>query len=130
MTSGTAIKPSSCNYLTVDKWTFNSSDINGWPTFAYSSYCTNLTFSDCTVSNCGYAFLGNNDNRVLITGCDVVSSQNGTTNAGNQTDLVHLGGAQNVTIEKSKIGLRAPGRRFLITMRISPPETVTVPSFA
>ncbi len=109
MTSGTAIKPSSCNYLTVDKWTFNSSDINGWPTFAYSSYCTNLTFSDCTVSNCGYAFLGNNDNRVLITGCDVVSSQNGTTNAGNQTDLVHLGGAQNVTIEKSKIVLRAPG---------------------
>jgi len=109
MTSGTAIKPSSCNYLTVDKWTFNSSDINGWPTFAYSSYCTNLTFSNCTVSNCGYAFLSSNDKTVLITGCDVISSQNGTTNAGNQTDLVHLGGAQNVTIEKSKIVLRAPG---------------------
>src|SRR5260370_12363085 len=108
MTSGTALKPASCNYLTVEKWTFNNSDINGWPTFSNSSYCTNLTFSYCRVSNCGYAFLGNGDDTVLITGCDVLSSQNGTTNIGNQTDLLHLGGASNVTVEKSKFVLRAP----------------------
>src|SRR5260221_8070394 len=109
MTSGTALKPASCNYLTVEKWTFNNSDINGWPTFSNSSYCTNLTSPDCRVSNGAYAFLGNGDDAVLITGCDVLSSQNGTTNIGNQTDLLHLGGASNVTVEKSKFVLRAPG---------------------
>jgi hypothetical protein len=109
MTSGTAIKPTSANHLVVEKWAFQNSDINSWPTFSYSSYCTNLEFRDCRISNCGYAWLGNNDSGILITGCDVISSQNGTTNTGNQTDLVHLGGAQNVTIEKSKIILRAPG---------------------
>jgi len=109
MTSGTAIKLSSCNYITIDGWTFESSDINVWPTFANSAYSTNITYSNCTVKNCGYAFLGNNDSTILITGCDILSSQNGTTNAGNQTDLLHLGGAQNVIVEKCKLVLRAPG---------------------
>jgi hypothetical protein len=109
MTSGTALRLDTANYLTIEGWTFNSSDINGWPTFAYSTYCTNLTFSDCTVKNCGYAFLGNGDDTVLISGCDVLSSQNGTNNIGNQTDLIHGGGWSNATIEKSKFVLRAPG---------------------
>ena len=109
MTTGGAFTISNCTNVTVDKWTYKSSDINGWPCFINSSYNNGITFSNCVVVNCGYAFLGNADSNVLITGCDVLTSQNGTNNIGNQTDIIHGGGWQNVVIEKSKFNLRAPG---------------------
>ena len=91
--------------ITVSNWTYTG-QANGVGLFLSLNHVYNLVVSNCTVENVGSFIVGDStlNHDINITGCYA----GGSTDVTAQDDLIHIGDAANVTIEKCKLIGRAP----------------------
>jgi collagen type VII alpha len=96
---------SGCTGITIDSWTYLGTSLSNYLNAGLIGTCTNTIISNCVLHNFAMGFAGDNNNGFLIIGNDLLTN----TNAGGQCDIIHLGSALNITIERNKIVQRAPG---------------------
>jgi len=80
---------------------------NGIATFLSLNHVYNLILSNCSAENIAMLVYGDSvlNHDLLITGCYGATGSDVTV----QNDVIHIGDAANVTIEKCKLINRAPG---------------------
>jgi hypothetical protein len=91
--------------ITIDGFSYTGA-ANGVALFLSLNHAYNLTVSNCSAENVGDFVAGDStqNHDLLITGCYA----GGSTDVTGQDDLIHIGDAANVTIEKCKLIGRAP----------------------
>lgn len=92
--------------VTVSGWTFNGPD-NSLVTFVAGKACQNTVFQNNTINNVESFIFGDTTNMH-----DIHISNNyirGSANTEDQTDMIRIGDAYNMTIEGNWIIQRAPG---------------------
>jgi hypothetical protein len=91
--------------ITLDRWTYNGA-ANGIAIFLSLNHVYNLVVSNCTVSNVSGFVSGDStlNHDIDITGCYAETSGDTTS----QDDLIHIGDAANIMIEKCKLIDRSP----------------------
>jgi hypothetical protein len=91
--------------ITIDSWTYTG-QAGGVSLFLSLNHVYNLVVSNCTVENVGSFVAGDStlNHDIDLTG----NYAGGSADTTEQDDLIHIGDAANVTIEKCKLIGRAP----------------------